>query len=67
MWFPCVDMLSEICTWAIEVTVPADMLVVTCGQLMEQVSILNLVPTSVYWVTIIGCKTVFLFCFVFVF
>ncbi|XP_065176434.1 transcription initiation factor TFIID subunit 2-like isoform X2 [Sycon ciliatum] len=37
MWFPCVDMLSEICTWDIEVTVPSDMLVVSCGKLMEQI------------------------------
>ena len=47
LWFPCVDMLSEVCTWAIEVTVPADMTVVTCGQLQEQVDCHLIRSTSV--------------------
>jgi len=37
LWFPCIDSLSEICTWKIEVTADADMLVVCPGDLAEKV------------------------------
>lgn len=39
LWFPCVDMLSEMCTWTIELTVPVEMTAVSCGQLQEQVGL----------------------------
>lgn len=37
LWFPCIDSLSEICTWKIEVTADPDMVVVCPGDLAEKV------------------------------
>eukprot|EP01133_Synstelium_polycarpum_P013066 gene13066-15367_t len=38
MWFPCCDQLSEKCTWELDLTANADLVVVATGQLLEKVS-----------------------------
>ena len=42
LWFPCIDSLSEICTWKIEVTADPDMMVVSPGDLAEKVTLISL-------------------------
>ena len=37
LWFPCVDTLSELCTWKLEFTVDESMVAVSCGDLVETV------------------------------
>ena len=37
LWFPCVDTLSELCTWKLELTVDDTMTAVSCGDLIETV------------------------------
>lgn len=37
LWFPCIDSLSEVCTWKIEVTADTGMFVVCPGELVEKV------------------------------
>ncbi len=37
LWFPCVDTYSEPCTWRMEFTVDANMVAVSCGDLIETV------------------------------
>ena len=37
LWFPCIDSLSEVCTWKIEVTADTGMSVVCPGELVEKV------------------------------
>ncbi len=37
LWFPCVDSLSEMCTWKLEFTVEEGMTAVSCGDLLETV------------------------------
>ena len=39
LWFPCVDSYQEVCTWNIDITVPSNMIAVSCGELCEQVRI----------------------------
>ena len=35
LWFPCVDTLSELCTWKLEFTVDDTMTAVSCGELTD--------------------------------
>ena len=37
LWFPCVDTLSELCTWKLEFTVDESMTAVSVGDLVEVV------------------------------
>lgn len=37
LWFPCIDTLSELCTWKLEFTVDESMTAVSCGDLVETV------------------------------
>jgi transcription initiation factor TFIID subunit 2 len=37
LWFPCVDTLSELCTWKLEFTVDESMTAVSCGDLVDTV------------------------------
>ena len=37
LWFPCLDTLSELCTWKLELTVDDTMTAVSCGDLIETV------------------------------
>ena len=37
LWFPCIDALSELCTWKLEFTVDESMVAVSCGDLVETV------------------------------
>jgi hypothetical protein len=37
LWFPCIDTLSELCTWKLELTVDETMTAVSCGDLIETV------------------------------
>ena len=37
LWFPCVDAMSELCTWKLEFTVDESMIAVSCGDLVETV------------------------------
>ncbi len=37
LWFPCVDSLSELCTWKLEFTVDENMTAVSCGDLVDTV------------------------------
>ena len=36
LWFPCVDSFTEPCRWTLYFTVPAHMMAISCGDLMEQ-------------------------------
>jgi len=37
MWFPCVDQISEKCTWELDLTANSNLVVVATGQLLEKV------------------------------
>ena len=37
LWFPCVDAMSELCTWKLEFTVDESMIAVSNGDLVETV------------------------------
>ena len=37
LWFPCVDSLSQLCTWKLEFTVDESMTAVSCGELIDTV------------------------------
>ena len=37
LWFPCVDSYTEPCHWTLYFTVPANMMAISCGDLVEQV------------------------------
>ena len=37
LWFPCIDAMSELCTWKLEFTVDESMTAVSCGDLVETV------------------------------
>ena len=37
LWFPCIDSLSELCTWKLEFTVDESMTAVASGDLVETV------------------------------
>lgn len=36
LWFPCVDLHSQLCPWSIRLTVPSSMTAVSCGELTDQ-------------------------------
>ncbi len=38
LWFPCIDTLSELCTWKLEFTVDESMTAVSCGDLVDVVA-----------------------------
>ena len=42
MWFPCVDSLTERCTYTMEFTTHSDLTVVSTGELQKQVNIFPL-------------------------
>ena len=45
LWFPCIDSYAELCHWDIHLTVPVNMIAVSCGELVEQVCV-SLSPLS---------------------
>ena len=46
LWFPCIDSYAELCHWDIHLTVPVNMIAVSCGELVEQVCVSPLSPLS---------------------
>ena len=42
LWFPCVDSYTEPSHWTLSLTVPANMVAVSCGELTEQVCVVQI-------------------------